>query len=288
MPISGPRTARCTLPVLCVAFAAYVSLACTPPSATDHAQALVRQHREDEAIATLRSRLASHADDVHARRLLVRVLALAGDLASARAEVAELGKRLPPDDPAPYLELGHALELAHRYDEALEAYDQASATAPLSPAGPREAGMRCAHWGESALARPRLEEAVRRGAHDVDTWHALGVVRLNLGGDRGAEDAYRAAAAVDPASPTPWLGLATVGVVRGDAALALSAYDALLARQPRFAAAELGRAWALAKLGRTADASRAIDRALELGAPAENAARQRAALAAEGGPGVAP
>jgi cytochrome c-type biogenesis protein CcmH/NrfG len=267
-----------------VAFAAWLPVGCAPPGATERAQALVRQHREDEAVTALRTRLASHPEDVPARRLLVRVLALAGDLVSARAEVAELGKRLPADDPAPYIELGHALELTHRYDDALEAYDEASRTAPLSPVGPREAGMRSAHWGESELARPRLEEALRRGAHDVDTWHALGVVRLNLGDDRGAEEAYRAAAAADPASATPWLGLATVGVVRGDPALALSAYDAVLERKPRFAAAHLGRAWALARLGRKSEASQAIDRAQALGAPAENVARQRAALATQDGP----
>jgi tetratricopeptide (TPR) repeat protein len=267
-----------------VALALGSAAGCAPPSAVDRAQALVRQHREDEAVAALRTRLASHPDDLPARRLLVRVLALVGDLVSARVEVSELGKRLPADDPTPYLELGHALELTHRYDEALEAYDEASRAAPLSPEGPREAGMRCAHWGESDLARPRLDEALRRGAHDVDTWHALGVVRLNLGDDQGAEQAYRAAAGADPASATPWLGLATVGIVRGDAALALSAYDAVLERKPRFAAAELGRAWALARLGRMAEASQAIHRAQELGAPAENVARQRAALAADGGP----
>jgi tetratricopeptide (TPR) repeat protein len=280
--LASRRAVRVLL-ALGAALAAWPSAGCVSPSATERAQALVRQHREDEAAATLRARLASHPDDVPARRLLVRVLALGGDLASARAEVEELGKRLPEDDPTPYLELGHALELMHRYDEALEAYDEGSRRTPRSPAAPREAGMRCAHWGETDLAAPRLEEAVRRGAHDADTWHALGVVRLNLGDDRGAEEAYRAAAAADPASAAPWLGLATVGIVRGDAALALSAYDAVLARKPRFAAAELGRAWALAQLGRKVEASQAIERAQALGAPAENVARQRAALAAEGG-----
>jgi len=266
----------------CVVGACYAG--CAPPSATDRAQALVRQHREDEAIVTLRNRLVSHPDDLLARRLLVRVLAVAGDLPSARTEVEELARRLPPQDSTPFLELGHALELMHRYDEALAAYDEASRAAPLSPDGPREAGMRSAHWGESEVARPRLEEALRRGASDAETWHALGVVRLNLGDDRGAEDAYRSAAAADPTSATPWIGVATVGIVRGDAALALSAYDAVLARKPRFAPAELGRAWALAKLGRLAEALQAIDRAEKLGAPAENVARQRAALAADGGP----
>jgi tetratricopeptide (TPR) repeat protein len=184
----------------------------------------------------------------------------------------------------PYLELGHALELAHRYDDALAAYDAAADAAPASPAGPREGGMRCARWGEVEAARPRLEEAVRRGANDGETWHALGLVRLHLGDFDGAAQAYRAGTAADPKAPESWLGLATVGVAQGDATAALVAYDQVLALRPRFAAAELGRAWALAKLGRRQEAARALDHAEELGAPAQNVARQRAALSDPTGP----
>jgi tetratricopeptide (TPR) repeat protein len=252
--------------------------ACARPSASDRAQSLVRQHREEEAVAFLRRDLAAHPDDVPGRRLLVRLLGFTGDMPGARAETEELGRRLGPDDPTPYLELGHALELGHRYDEALAAYDQAATAAPSSPAGPREGGMRTARWGEVEEARPRLEEAVKRGANDAETWHALGLVRLHLGDAEGADAAYRTGATVNPSSPECWLGLATVAVSRGDAAGALAAYERLLVLRPRFAAAELGRAWALAKLGRREEAGRALDHAEELGAPAANVAKQRAAL----------
>jgi tetratricopeptide (TPR) repeat protein len=258
-----------------------VGFGCDPPSATVRAQSLVRQHREEDAVSTLRRRLESHPDDVSARRLLIRILGSMGDMVAAKGEVAELLKILPPGDPSPYLELGHAFELTHGYDEALDAYDQAAAVAPQSPDGPREGGMRCARWGELEQARPRLEEAIRRGAHDAATWHALGLVRLHLGDPDGAAEAYRAGAAADPSSAESWLGLATVGMVRGDAQLALDAYDQVLARSPRFAPAQLGRAWALAKLGRTGEAARALDRAEEMGAPASNIARQRAALTSD-------
>ncbi|HEX3343549.1 MAG TPA: tetratricopeptide repeat protein, partial [Polyangiaceae bacterium] len=94
----------------------------------------------------------------------------------------------------------------------------------------------------------------------------------------GAAQAYRAGTAANPSAPESWLGLATVAVTRGDAAGALAAYERLLELRPRFAAAELGRAWALAKLGRRDEAARALDHAEELGAPAQNVAKQRAAL----------
>lgn len=250
-----------------------------PSSAgTDRAQSLVRQHREEEAVAALRERLTVHPEDLEAHKLLVRLLGFTGDLPAARAQANELARILPPNDPAPYIEVGHALELAHRYDEALAEYDEAASVAPASPEGPREGGMRCAHWGEAEEARPRLEEAVRRGARDAETWHALGLVRMNLGDFDGAEEAYRAGAVADPKGAQSWLGLATVAVARADAQKALDAYAQVLARRPHFAPAELGRAWALARLGRADEAAKALDHAEELGAPAQNVARQRAAL----------
>jgi len=251
--------------------------ACAAPSAIDRAQQLVRMHREGEAVVLLRGQLAKHPDDVGARRLLVRVLAFDGQLDAARAEVAELERRLP-NDPIPWLELGHAFELTHRYDEALAAYDTAASVAPASAAGPREGGMRAARWGESQEALPRLEEAVRRGAKDAELFHALGLVRLHLRDFDGAAAAYEMGLSANPKSTENLLGLASVAVVRGDPQAALAAYDRILERKPSYAGAELGRAWALAKLGRSIDAKRALDHAAELGASRENVARQRADL----------
>jgi lipoprotein NlpI len=74
------------------------------------------------------------------------------------------------------------------------------------------------------------------------------------------------------------LGLATVAVVRNDAAAALGAYDAIARLRPAYAAAQLGRAWALAKLGRKLEAEGALDHAAQLGAPAANVDRQRRAI----------
>jgi tetratricopeptide (TPR) repeat protein len=252
-------------------------MGCASTGPIERAQQLVRMHREGEAVAMLRAHLAKHPDDVGARRLLVRVLAFGGDLEAAKAEVAELERRLP-NDPVPWIELGHAFELTHRYDEALAAYDTATSVAPASSAGPREGGMRAARWGEPDAALPRLEEAVRRGAGDAELFHALGLVRLHMKDLDGAVEAYEKGFAVDPKSTENLLGLATVAVVRGDPKAALAAYDRILARKPAYAGAELGRAWALAKLGRSNDARRALDHAEQLGAPRENVARQRADL----------
>jgi tetratricopeptide (TPR) repeat protein len=269
---------RVMLAVLLGASALAAASGCAGLTATERARSLARQHREVEAIGVLRGELGAHPDDVDARRLLVRLLAYTSDLNGARAEVAELEKRLPKGDPLPWLELGHAFELAHRFEEALASYDTASSVAPDSPAGPREGGMRCARWGEADEARPRLEEAIKRGARDAETYHALGLVRLHGKDLDGAEEAYRAGLAAEPKGTENLTGLATVAVVRGDGAAALAAYTQILERRPAFGAAELGRAWALAKLGRKDDARKALDHAEALGAPRENIAKQRAAL----------
>jgi len=269
---SGPVFAL----VYLLAFAALAG-ACAPQGPVERAQQLVRLHREPEALSTLRDHLAKHPEDIPARRLYVRVLAFTGDIDGARREVAELEKRMP-NDPVPWIELGHAFELAHRFDEALAAYDTAASVAPASPAGPREGGMRAARWGESEEAASRLEEAVRRGARDAETFHVLGLARLNLRDLSGAEEAYKQGLAANPKSTENLLGLATVAVVRDDAAAALAAYDAIAVEKPSYAAAQLGRAWALAKLGRKAEAERALDRAAELGAPAVNVDKQRKAI----------
>jgi tetratricopeptide (TPR) repeat protein len=270
------------------AILALVAASCVTPTPVERAMSLARLHREDEGIALLRRDIATRPDDLEARRLLIRLLAVASDLPAARDEVAALAARLPAGDPSPWIELGHALELVHQFDEAMAAYQSASDAAPESPAGPREAGMRAAHWGEWEASRGWLEEAVRRGAHDADTWHTLGVVRLNLHDLDGARAAYSSGVATDPNAVDCWMGLATVSLAARDWAGALVAYDAVLQRRPAWGNGELGRAWALARLGRKAEAARALDQAEELGAEREALARQRGLLRAEQGPTPAP
>lgn len=265
--------------VLAILLAGLATTGCARPSVTDRAMTLTRTGHPEQAIALLEERLKARPDDARARRVLVRVYASTGNLTAAKKEVDELRTRGAADDPTAYLELGHAYELAHDYDEALAAYDEAARVAPSSPAGPREGGLRAARWGEAEVAIERLEEAVRRGAHDAETLHALALCRLHVRDLDGAATAYSEALAVDPGSVENYVGLASVALVREDYAGALRAYDALRAKRPELAAAELGRAYALAKLGRREEATRAIDRAEALGAPSKNVGRLRELVA---------
>jgi len=108
----------------------------------------------------------------------------------------------------------------------------------------------------------------------------VGTGRARLGQLDGAAAAYQSGLRADPHALENHVGLATVAVLRGDAAAALGEYDALVSARPNFADAHLGRSWALMKLGRLDDAQRALDRAAALGASARPLDTQRRALAA--------
>jgi len=251
---------------------------CVKPTPVEHAMSLARQHQEEAAIGVLRADLGLHPDDLDARRLLIRLLAVESNLPAARDEVKALAERLPPDDPSPWIELGHALELAHQFEEALAAYQTAAEKAPQSPEGPLQAGTRAAHWGEWEEAKRWLEEAVKRGAHSSEVWHTLGLVRLNLHDLDGAREAYANGARVDPTAADCWLGLATVALVGRDFKGVLAAYDNLLRLRPRWGDGEVGRGWALAQLGRPDEAKQALVHAEELGGDPKAIAKQRALL----------
>jgi len=239
---------------------------------------LVDKHREAEAIAVLRDHLAKHPEAVAERRMLIRILALTGDLGAAEREATALGEHLGPADPTPWIEMGHAFELNHRYEDALAMFDRAAEVAPKDPAGPREAGLRAAAWGEAELAEPRLAEALRRDSRDADVWHVLGLVRLKLEDYDGAREAYAKGLVADPNALENRVGLATVALAEGDAKAALEQYDVLARARPKVGDIQLGRAWALARLGRYDEAEAAVDQAEKLGGSRRAIRAQRQAL----------
>lgn len=242
---------------------------------------LAEKGRSASAIRELEGWLTDHPEAHAERRLLVRLYGASGDLGRARAHTESLVRKLGVESPGPWLELGYALELAHRYDEALALYDRAGSVAPADPAGPRTGGLRAAAWGEVDLAEPRLAEAARRDPTDASVWHVLGLVRVKKGDLAGAERAYRAGVERDPNGLDNRIGLATVALVRDDAVQVLREYEAILRVKPKFADAHLGRSWALVRLGRYAEAQDALATAGRLGADVQSLSRQRRWLQAE-------
>jgi tetratricopeptide (TPR) repeat protein len=251
----------------------------TEQSVLGHAVVLADRGRYREAEVELERRIRAHPEDAAARQLLVRVFGLEGDLGRARQAAEELAAALGPGSPLPWIELGHALELAHRYDEALELYDRAAEVAPRDPLGPKTGGLRAARWGERELARPRLEESLRRGSRDAEVWHALGLVCLGLGDLAAAEQAYRAGLMAEPGALENHVGLATLAFMQGRPERALAEYDAILAERPKHKDALLGRSLALIQMSRYDDAERALADAEARGANRAVIAKQRALIA---------
>lgn len=240
----------------------------------DQAALLASKGQEPQAIALLDEYLSHHPRAIPERRLLIRLCAEISDLGRAEREAATLASLLPADSPVPWVEMGHALEIAHRYEEALSMYDRAAEAAPHDPLGPRTGGLRAARWGEAELAAPRLEEALRRNPRAADVWHALGLVRLRLGDLDGASTAYRSGLVADPGALENRVGLATVALERGAPADALREYDFVVKARPAFGDGYLGRAWALIALGRYEEAAASLDEARRHGADARAIDRQ--------------
>ncbi len=266
---SGKRRACSALLLL-----ALLVTGCSKPPVVERAALLSSKGREGEAIALLDEYLSHHPRAVPERRLLIRLCAEASDLGRAEREAAKLASVLPADSPVPWVEMGHALEIAHRYEEALSMYDRAAEVAPRDPLGPRTGGLRAARWGETELAAPRLEEALRRNPRAADVWHALGLVRLHLGDLDGAQVAYRSGLVADPGALENRIGLATVALERGAPADALREYDVVIQARPMFGDGYLGRAWALIALGRFDEAAASLDEARRHGADARAIDRQ--------------
>jgi tetratricopeptide (TPR) repeat protein len=254
-----------------------VLLGCSPPP-LQRAASFAGRGRTAEAIATLQEALRDQPGLIEERRLLIRLHGSRGDLAAAVTESERLAEHLPPNDPAPWIELGHAYELAHRYAEALEAYDRAARVAPRSALAAKRGGLRAARWGELALAEPRLEEAVRRDPLDAEAWHALGLVRARLGKWDDARQAYRAGLAAHPEALENRIGLATVALRLEQPEAALKEYESLLAARPGFLDAMLGKSWSLILLGRWESAEAVLREADALGADPLVIARQRVSL----------
>ena len=242
------------------------SIACSKPPDIDRAALLASKGQEPQAIALLDEYLSHHPRAIPERRLLIRLCAETSDLGRAEREAAILASLLPADSPVPWVEMGHALEIAHRYEEALSMYDRAAEAAPRDPLGPRTGGLRAARWGEAELAAPRLEEALRRNPRAADVWHALGLVRLRLGDVDGASTAYKSGLVADPGALENHIGLATVALERGAPADALREYDLVVKARPAFGDGYLGRAWALIALGRYEEAAASLDEARRHGA----------------------
>jgi tetratricopeptide (TPR) repeat protein len=108
-----------------------------------------------------------------------------------------------------------------RAAEAEEAFRRGLQACPGSPEIRDELAAHLLAEGRDLREALRLsEEAVALGRDEIRHLHTLGEIRLSLGDEAGAEEAYRAVLALDPENPDAHLELGILHEGRGEAARA--------------------------------------------------------------------
>lgn len=193
---------------------------------------------------------------------LSRMLFLNGRTEEARARVdAALAA-----DPSNGMVLATRFLLERRRGDVAASFATAKALADLrsgdAPALVEAGGVLSEH-GEHARAAACYEVALGQGRDlDARLLGRLGTARLAAGNPAGAEEAFQAAAFLDPRDPRPHHYLGVIALQRGDEKQARAAFDRALAIDPGFSASptSLGR-W-LASQGRKDEAVRAFEDAV--------------------------
>jgi len=160
---------------------------------------LIDRHESDEYALLAAGIQLSDLDALpHAERLIRRVC------------------RIDPDSPIPKYNLALVLKRAHRYDEALEAYEHTlSLDEWYSPAWLGKASClqdldRLSEAAEAYYSYLSLEE------DDAFEWVSVGIIESNLGNYDGAIAAYERAQALEPRSVTLLYNWAVTASRRGD------------------------------------------------------------------------
>ena len=210
--------------------------------------ALLETGRFGDAAARYRDAIARVSNRVSARHNLGRVLLLAGNPAAARLEL-ERAVQHEPGSPDVWLDLGRALEALGQVDPAEAAYRRSLSFAPDLPR---------AHYALGALlARRGHEEEARRE-----------IALYQRAFEREQKERFQAGAR------RAELTLGWTDLAGGEAEKAAAQFG----RHPDDPEALRGRASALARLGRHAEAVGALEHALSI-SPADP--RIRYALARE-------
>lgn len=223
------------------------------------AQAYAGLNQYDRALRDIDTLIAANPDDTRLALIRIALLDEAGRAAEANAEMEALAEAAP-SNPTVLLNL---VALKLRHDDPQAAFDIADRLLTQDPA-PGEIDPAVIH--RSALAR-RAEAGLELGRldsakADIDALRALApddAMMLNnlcwlaatAGAllDQGLSDC-EAARALEPESPTIMDSHGRVLLQRGDAAGALAAYDAALAKAPDVAVSLYGRGLARIALGR--------------------------------------
>ncbi len=230
-------------------------------------RALRRAGREADALTELRRGLALGGKPALAQALtweIARTHIDRRDFASAAKTCRDLGK-LPAATAASRVCAAEAHLLWRRATEAIAELDKVGRTTPLAPevayAAKVALGRARELEGKELEAEQAYRAAIALEPAQADAHVALGVLLRRTGKD-GAVDALKRAVETDPADPEAQLELARA--LPAGSPEAIAAYERSLASRPENADAlrAVAEAYVLAK--RTPDAKRAAEAALKL------------------------
>ncbi|MDR3525921.1 MAG: sulfotransferase [Rhizomicrobium sp.] len=183
-----------------------------------------------------------------------------------------------PNHGAALHRLGLVCIQAGRLEEAKNFLQRAAAAAPADAAVHHHLGLLLLRLGFPSDAAREAEAALERNPDLAEAWSTLGAARTALGETDKALACLNRAIALSPDDPEIFKTLGQVALQRDLPDAALDFFDKALARQPRAITAQLGRAEALAALGRQGDALVASEEAIRLDPGYANAIAMRGSV----------
>ena len=208
------------------------------------------------------------ADLAHAGRLLATDPAMALEQASEILKVA-------PNHPVATLLLGVAQRGTGDLDGALRTFEALTDAQHQWASAHYERGRTLGEAGQPEAAANALRRALELKPDMTDAWRALGDMLTISGDPAGADSAY--AHHIKAATKDPRLIAAASALIENDIPQAETLLRVHLLEYPTDVAALRMLAEVAARLGRSADAEKLLERCLEL-APSFNAARHTYAL----------
>jgi Flp pilus assembly protein TadD len=189
----------------------------------------------------------------------IDIAALPADAASAIAEAYAAAEQ-QPDDPAIVGRLAMVLHAWEEWEPAAGTYRLAQTLAPREVRWWHLAGLLETRRGRHDQALRLFERAAALAPADRAVRLRVAEAKLETGDLQGSERLFADLARHEPTLPAAAYGLGRVAMARGEPESALRHFDEAIAAFPDFGAAHYGRALALRRLGRTAEAGEALQR----------------------------
>jgi tetratricopeptide (TPR) repeat protein len=182
-----------------------------------------------------------------------------------KSEVLDQTSMNDPLSEANWYNKGIALYDQGKYDEAIQAFDEAIEINPQNANAWSTKGAALCQQDKNDEAIQAFDEAIEINPQNADTWNNKGTALASLGKYDEAIQAFDEAIELDPKYAYAWYGKGNALVNLGKYDEAIKAYDKAIEINPRDARAWNNKGYALKMLGRTTASDLAYAMAKELG-----------------------